>query len=318
MQANEQDTRVAGGRIVLAGGSGFIGSALAPRLVEAGYEVTVLTRGESRGAGPVRYRQWDARTAGPWAAELDGAAAIVNLVGRSVDCRKTAANRKVILESRVDSIRALGMACRQLSRPPGVWVQSGTAHIHGDPPGDTLITDDSPLGTGLAPDVAQAWEAALHEAAPPNCRTVILRISFVLGRNGGALRTLAGLAKWFLGGRTGSGRQWISWIHEADLIAIILRSLSDSSMRGTYLTTAPEPVTNAQFMRELRRALRRPWSPPVPAPIVRLGARMMRTDPELALLGRRCVPQRLLENGVTFEFPSLHQALIDLVGHPRD
>lgn len=314
VQANLKDAPPANGRIVLAGGSGFIGSALVPRLVQAGY-VTVLTRGAPREDGRVRYVQWDARTIGPWATELDGAAGIVNLVGRSVDCRKTAANRKVILESRVDSVRALGAACRQVGRPPRVWVQSGTAHIHGDPPEDALITDDSPLGTGLAPDVAQAWEAALHDAAPPNCRTVILRISFVLGRNGGALRTLSRLAKWFLGGRAGSGRQWISWIHEADLIAIILRALSDTNMRGSYLTTAPEPVTNAQFMRELRRSLRRPWSPPVPAPIVRLGAWMMRTDPELALLGRRCVPERLQKEGVTFEFPSLCEALNDLVGH---
>jgi uncharacterized protein (TIGR01777 family) len=258
--------------------------------------------------------QWDGRTAGAWAAELDGAAGIVNLVGRSVDCRKTAANRRVNLESRVDSVRALGLACGQVARPPGVWVQSGTGHIYGDPPGDTVITDDSPLGSGFAPDVGRAWEAALAEAAPADCRCVVLRISFVLGRQGGALRTLSRLARCFLGGAAGSGRQWISWIHEADLIAIILRALADPAMHGTYLTTAPSPVTNAEFMRELRRALGRPWSPPVPAPVVRLGAWLMRTDPELALLGRRCVPARLLAEGMAFEFPVLAGALRDLVG----
>src|SRR4051812_28722280 len=141
VQANIQGASPSRGRIVLAGGSGFIGSTLAPRMVEAGYDMTVLTRGPSREAQRIRHVQWDARTIGPWATELDGASAIVNLVGRSVDCRKTAANRKVILESRVDSVHALGAACRQVARPPGVWVQSGTAHIHGDPPGDTIITD---------------------------------------------------------------------------------------------------------------------------------------------------------------------------------
>jgi uncharacterized protein (TIGR01777 family) len=313
VQANGEVAPPARGRIMLAGGSGFIGSALAPRLVEAGYDVTILTRGPSREAGRIRHVNWDARTLGPWATELDGAAAIVNLVGRSVDCRKTAANRKVILESRVDSVRALGAACRQVARPPSVWVQSATAHIHGDPPGDTIITDDSPLGTGFAPDVGRAWEAALAEAAPPSRRTVVLRISFVLGRNGGALRTLAGLTRWFLGGAAGSGKQWISWIHESDLIAIIQRALTNPHIQGTYLTTAPQPVTNAQFMRELRRALGRPWSPPVPTPIVRLGAWMMRSDPELALLGRRCVPERLLNEGISFEFQSLRESLTDLV-----
>jgi hypothetical protein len=305
-----------GGRIMIAGGSGFIGTALTPRLLDAGYDVTVLTRGPSRQAGRVRHAQWDGRSPGAWAAELDGAAGIVNLVGRSVDCRKTAANRKVILESRVDSVRALGAACRQVSQPPPVWVQAGTAHIYGDPPGDQIVTDDSPLGTGFAPDVGRAWEGALRESAPPGCRTVVLRISFVLGRHGGPLRTLAGLAKWFLGGAAGSGRQWISWIHEEDLIAIILRALSDPAMSGPYLTTAPEPVTNAEFMRELRQELGRPWSPPVPSPIVRLGAWMMRTDPELALLGRRCVPAKLLAAGMTFQFPSLGAALADLLSGP--
>lgn len=314
VQAGIQGAPPVGGRIVIAGGSGFIGSALTPKLLAAGYDVTVLTRGPAREDGRLRHVQWDARTVGPWASELDGAAGIVNLVGRSVDCRKTAANRKVILESRVDSVRALGTACRQVDRVPGVWVQAGTAHIWGDPPGDTVVTDDSPLGSGFAPDVGRAWEAALRESAPPEFRSVVLRISFVLGRQGGPLRTLAGLAKWFLGGAAGSGRQWISWIHEEDLVAIVLRALGDAQMSGPYLVTAPNPVTNAEFMRELRRALGRPWSPPVPGLIVRLGAWMMRTDPELALLGRRCVPTKLLAAGATFRFPSLGAAISDLLG----
>lgn len=317
VQADVQSAPPAGGRIVIAGGSGFIGSALTPKLLAAGYDVTILTRGPSHEEGRVRHVQWDAHAVGPWAAELEGAAGIVNLVGRTVDCRKTPANRKEILESRVDSVRALGAACRQVRQSPGVWVQAGTAHIWGDPPGDTIITDESLLGTGFAPDVGRAWEAALHESAPPGCRTVVLRISFVLGRHGGPLRTLAGLAKWFLGGAAGSGRQWISWIHEEDLVAIILRALDDPALEGPYLTTAPEPVTNAQFMRALRKKLGRPWSPPVPAPIVRLGAWMMQTDPELALLGRRCVPEKLVATGATFRFPSLGEALADLLAEPR-
>jgi uncharacterized protein (TIGR01777 family) len=300
-------------RVILAGGTGFIGSALAPVLIEHGYDVTILTRGPARTQGPVRHVTWDAATAGPWSAELEGAAAIVNLVGRTVDCRKTPANRRVILESRVNSVRALGEARRARAHPPTVWVQTATAHIYGDT-ADEFLDESSPIGQGFAPQVGVAWEQALEQFAPPpaQCRRVILRISFVLGRHGGALRTLSRLARWFLGGATGSGRQYISWIHEADLQAIILRAITSPQMHGVYVVTAPNPVTNAQFMRELRRSVRRPWSPPVPEVMVRLGAWMMQTDPQLALLGRRCVPTRLLAEGFAFQFPELRAALQDL------
>src|SRR5690349_20647892 len=144
-------------RVILAGGSGFIGTALAPVLVANGYDVTVLTRGAGRVEGAVRYVSWDARSAGAWAAELDGAAAVVNLVGRSVDCRKTEANRRIILESRVDSVRALGEAWRACARPPAVWVQTSTAHIYGDT-ADEVLDESSPIGVGFAPQVGLAWE----------------------------------------------------------------------------------------------------------------------------------------------------------------
>lgn len=300
-------------RIILAGGSGFIGSALAPVLFANGYEPVILSRNPSTTNGFIRHVQWDARTAGPWAAELDGAAGIINLVGRTVDCRKSESNRREILESRVDSVRALAAACAGCQRPPPVWIQTGTAHIFGDT-GDELLDESSPIGQGFAPTVGIAWEKSLTDTHLPGCRQVILRISFVLGRHGGALRTLSRLARFFLGGSTGTGRQYISWIHEADLQAILLRALTDADMHGVYVVTAPSPVTNADFMRELRNAVGRPWSPPVPAPIVRLGARLLGTDPELALLGRRCVPTRLVREGFVFRFEELGEALQNLLG----
>lgn len=307
-------------RIILAGGTGFIGAALTPVLLDAGYDVTILTRDAapraqadgSLDAARIRHVQWDARTLGDWARELDGATAIVNLVGKSVDCRKTDLNKRIILQSRVNSVRVLGEACRLCQHPPTAWVQTSTAHIYGDT-GDELLDESSPIGTGFAPDVGVAWEQALRESTPPQCRTVILRISFVLGRNGGPLHTLTRLARWFLGGRAGSGRQWISWIHEADLQAIILQAIADERMSGVYVVTSPNPVTNAEFMATLRKAVHRPWSPPVPAPIVRLGAWILRTDPELALLGRRCGPTRLLREGQEFQFPELTVAIKDLL-----
>jgi hypothetical protein len=299
-------------RVVIAGGTGFLGQSLIEHLQQDCDEIVVLTRGVATQDRNVRYLQWDAKTAGDWAASLDGAGAVINLVGRTVDCRKTPANKRVILESRVDSVHALAVAAKQAKHPPPVWIQSATAHIYGDT-GDEVLDESSPIGTGFAPTVGTAWEKALADSVPPTIRTVVLRISFVLGRKGGALQTLARLARLGLGGRTGTGRQWMSWIHVADLNAIIRRAITDSTVSGAYVVTAPNPTTNADFMRQLRKAVHRPWSPPVPAPLVRVGALLMRTDPELALYGRRLVPTRLLREGFDFRFPELPAALKDLL-----
>jgi uncharacterized protein len=299
-------------RLVIAGGSGFLGQELIKPLLPDCQEIIVLTRGHDRTDGRVRYVHWDAKTLGGWAKHIDGADAIVNLVGRTVDCRKTDFNKRVILESRVNSVYALAAACRGAAKPPPVWVQSATAHIYGDT-GDEVLDESSPTGTGFAPMVGTAWEKALADSVPPGIRTTVLRISFVLGCSGGALQTLARLARCGLGGHTGTGRQWMSWIHAADLNAVIRRAISNERMSGVYVVTAPGPVTNRDFMRELRRAVRRPWSPPVPAPLVRVGAILLRTDPELALYGRRLMPTRLIREGFTFRFPRLPEALADLL-----
>lgn len=299
-------------RVIIPGGTGFLGQSLARVLHHAGYEVVVLTRGTAQTTPVARHVQWDAKTPGDWVQELNGAAAIVNYVGKSVDCRKTEENKRIILESRVDSVRAIGHACRQIPHPPPVWIQQSTAHIYGDTH-DEILDESSPIGTGFAPDVGTAWEAALAESVLPAQRVVTLRTSFVLGRHGGALGTLARIARLGLGGTVGSGRQYISWIHEDDVNAVVLRAMTDASMRGIYVLTGPNPVTNAAFMRELRRALGRPWSPPAPGLMVRIASRFMNTDPELALLGRRCVPTRLLAEGFAFQHPDLPEALRDLL-----
>ncbi len=296
-------------RIILAGGSGFLGTELRPIFESRGYDIIVLTRSEP---GDTSQLRWDASSAGPWVSALEGATAVVNLVGRSVDCRKTAANKREILESRIHSVRALAEGFQRCARPPAVWVQASTAHIYGDTD-EQILDESSPIGTGFAPEVGRQWERALNEADLPNVRKVILRISFVLGRYGGALAKLARLTRFFLGGTVGSGQQYISWLHIDDLAKMILRAIEQSAMRGVYVATAPEPVPNRIFMRELRRALGRPWTPPTPTPLVHLGSLLLRTDPTLATLGRRCVPTRLLAEGFTFRHPHLREALADLL-----
>jgi hypothetical protein len=297
------------GRIVIAGGSGFLGVNLARYLANFNCEVVLISRNRPTQNGQWEHAAWDARTLGDWVAKVDGAAAIVNLVGRTVDCVKSPDHCDEILRSRVEATKLLGKAIRQAKTPPPVWVQMSTAHIYGDPP-EAICDENSTFGYGLAPFVGQAWEEAFEGAVLPQIRQVVLRTSFVLGRNGGALPRLASLARWGLGGKVGHGRQGISWIHEQDMNRLFVRAISHDAMQGTYLATAPQPISNADFMRELRRALRMPIGLPALTWMVRIGAPLvMRTDPELALYGRYCVSRRLKEEGFEFEFPDVQSAL---------
>ena len=300
------------GRVVIAGGSGFLGRNLARHLTGLGCEVVVLSRTHPHGVPGARHVPWDARSDGDWEKCLDGATALVNLVGRTVDCRKTPDHADEILRSRVEATEALGRALRRVASPPRVWVQMSTAHRYGDPP-EVRIDEDSAFGYGLAPFVGQAWEEAFARALPSGVRPVVLRTSFVLGRNGGALMRLAGLARLGLGGRVGHGRQGISWLHEEDMDRLFARAIADERMTGAYIATAPNPVSNAEFMRALRKALGVPIGLPALEWMVRLAAPLvLRTDPELALYGRYCVSRRLREEGFEFRFADVDAALRDL------
>ncbi len=304
------------GPIVIAGGSGFLGVSLATHLATSSRSIVLLSRHPPKPSGPWRHVSWDARTLGAWQRELDGAIGLVNLVGRSVDCIKTPDHQDEILRSRVEATRVLGMAVRAINSPPPVWVQMSTAHIYGDPPHITC-TEDSPLGYGLAPFVGRAWEDAYNASALPSQRKVILRTSFVIGRDrgagGGALARLKTLVKFGLGGKVGGGTQGMSWIHESDMNRIFERALTDATMQGVYLATAPNPVSQCVFMRKLRKAMRVPIGLPAFAWMVRLGAPLlMRTDAELALYGRYLISQRLRDDGFEFQYAQLSDALDDL------
>lgn len=303
-------------RVVIAGGSGFLGTSLADHLAGRGWEVTILSRHAPRRPGRATFVPWDARSPGGWTDCLDGATGLVNLVGRTVDCVKTPDHCDEILRSRVEATRVLGIACRSVAAPPPVWVQMSTAHIYGDPP-TAWCDEESPFGYGLAPTVGRAWEEAFAAAILPGQRGVVLRTSFVIGRDRGAgrgaLGKLAPLARLGLGGPVGSGRQGMSWIHEADMNRLFERGLTDPAMEGVYVASSPNPVSNAEFMRCLRRAA--PW-PKVPLALpafewmVRIGAPLvLRTDPEIALYGRYVRSSRLEREGFTFRYPLLRDAL---------
>jgi len=200
----------------------------------------------------------------------------------------------------------------QLKTPPRVWVQASATGYYGDT-GDRLCGETAPNGQDPLAEICREWENTFLSAALPATRRVVLRIGFVLGREGGALPVLARLTKLFLGGSAGSGRQYISWIHLSDVVRMFAAAVASEGLAGTYNAVAPAPVTNAEFMRELRRALRRPWSPPAPALAVKLGARLMGTEGSLALISQRCSAQKLLAAGFQFQFPELSPALRHLL-----
>lgn len=302
------------GRIVLAGGTGFLGLSLARFLSGPDCEVVLLSRSAPPAGSPWKHASWDMQNVGEWAKHLDGATALVNIAGRTVDCIKTPEHVDEILRSRVESTELLGRALEGVRTPPSVWVQMSTAHRYGDSR-ERVCDEDSPFGYGLAPFVAQAWEEAHAKALLPGMRSVVLRTSFVLGRSAGALPRLAKLARIGLGGTVGSGTQGISWIHAMDLNRLFSRAITDRSMAGAYLATAPTPVSNAEFMRALRRILKVPVGLPAATWMVRIGAPLfLRTDPDLALYGRYCVSKRLREEGFEFSFPEIKRALDDLYG----
>jgi hypothetical protein len=300
-------------RVVLAGGSGFIGRTLARELLRQGYEVTVLTRFlRERDDDGIKEVEWDGEHVGEWIQFLEDAAAVINLTGRSINCRHTPENLREIVESRVNPVRAIADGIFHVKRPPRLWLQAGAIGFYGNRH-DEWCNERSSNGPGRLAEVCRRWEETFFSANAPKTRRILFRLGIVLGRDGGALPLLANYTKWFLGGAAGSGRQYISWIHYADLTRMFLRALVfDNYLAGTYNAVAPGPETNAEFMRVLRRTLYRPWSPPVPAWVVKLSCKLTQSEASLALEGCRCAPKRFLESGFEYKFPDLRGALKDI------
>jgi len=299
-------------RVVIAGGSGFLGSALAAHFRKSGHDVVVLTRKAHAREDGVREVAWNGRTFGPWAKELDGAVAVINLTGKSINCRHTDKNRREIIASRVISVRAIADAIGASATAVPVWIQASAIGIYGNA-GDVICDESAPHGNDFMADVCGQWEAAFRAAITPDSRRVVLRFGVVLGRDGGALPLLALLARWGLGGSVGSGRQYMSWIHLDDLVSIVQRAIDDAKMSGPYNAANHVPETNAAFMKRLRHVVHRPWAPPAPEFAVIIGSYIIGTEPSLALHGQRCVPRRLDEEGFAFAHENLDEALKGLL-----
>jgi len=312
-------------KIVVPGGSGQVGTILARAFHRGGHDVVVLTRRVK--PAPWRIVPWDPRQRGAWAAEIDGADVVINLAGRSVNCRYNAANRREILESRTMSVRAVGEAIAASKRPPAVWLQASTATIYAhryDAPNDEAsgilggAERDAPDTWRFSIDVATAWEKALDEALTPRTRKVKMRTAMVMSPDaGGIFATLLMLVRRGLGGSAGDGRQYISWIHELDFIGAV-EFLIAHDLEGPVNMSSPNPMPNREFMATLRRA----WGMPVGLPaakwLLEIGAAtVMRTETELVLKSRRVVPGRLLQAGFTFSYPEWPEAARELCDRVR-
>ena len=299
-------------KMILAGGTGFLGSNLARHFTGLGYQVVVLGRDRKPAPGFVH---WNGRTIGPWAAELEGAAAVINLAGRTVDCRYNEANKYAIVRSRTESTRVLGEAIVACRNPPAVWMNSSTATIYEsvdtDHPANT--EQDGLIGSSFSEMVAQKWEAEFWLAATPRTRRLALRTAIVLGRDGGALPVMARLARLGLCTSQGSGQQWISWLHAADFCRSIEFLLAHANLQGTFNLCAPHPLRNAAFNGLLDQHFRPRWHLPQPRWLPEIGAFLLRTETELILKSRKVVPQRLLEAGFRFLYPTCDLALTDLL-----
>ena len=298
-------------RIIIAGGSGFIGSALARKFTRRGYAVVILTRSPRARQDGVNEVAWDGRTPDAWTEQLDGAEAVINLTGKNINCPHTPQNLLALTASRVDSVNAIATAIAGCKTPPSVWIQASAIGFYGDT-GDKLCAESEPKGVGALAEICGAWEAAFSAANVPETRKVTLRIGFVLGRDGGALPILCRLVKFYLGGEAGNGRQYISWIHLGDLVQMFVLTAEQPRFFGVFNAVAPDAMTNAEFMGELRKTLHRPWSPPVPEFAVRLGSRLMGSEATLMLMSSCCTPERFLASEFKFQFPNLKAALTDL------
>lgn len=298
-------------KVVLAGGSGFLGKSLADYFHKQSYEVIILSRQPAGIYEGISYLQWDGQALGEWVSELEGADAVFNFTGKSVNCIYTSANREEIIRSRLDSVAVLSQAIRSCMNPPPVFIQAGSLAIFGD---TTDVCDEtSPHGKGFSVEVCQQWEQSFFAEQFPQTRQVMFRIGFVLGSNGGALEPLMKLAKSGLGGTVGKGNQYISWIHLEDMNRLFQTAMEDESYAGVYNATGPTPVTNRVFMKTLRDAVGKGWAIPTPSLFVRIGAYLvMRTEPSLALTGRNCIPARLEKQGFSFTYTDLDETLRQL------
>ncbi len=298
--------------MVIAGGTGFLGKSLSTYFVEQGYKIIILSRTHHLDTANIQYVKWDAENLGSWTTALEKASVLINLNGKSVDCRYTPENKQKIYDTRINATHILQKACKQLKHPPALWINAASATIYRHATDRAMDEQTGELGTGFSVDVCKKWEQSFFQEQHPKIRKVALRIAIVFGKKGGALAPLKQLVKKGLGGKQGSGMQYVSWLHEKDLARIIDFVIQHKDTAGVYNAAAPTPVQNISFMKKLRKLYRIPFGLALPTFALKIGAWLIQTETELILKSRRVVPTRLLKEGFRFEYPTIEETLYSL------
>jgi len=313
-------------KIAIPGGSGQVGTVLARAFHQRGHEVVVLSRKPANASW--RMVEWDGETLGEWVSEFESADAVINLAGQSVNCRYHDHNRKVIKDSRLKSTKVVGDAIAQAWKPPRVWLQASTATIYAhrfDAPNDEATgfiggsEPNAPDTWRFSIDVATSWERTLNQAPTPLTRKVLMRSAIIMNPDPGSpFDMLSRLVRFGLGGQSGDGRQYVSWIHDQDFVRAVLWLIEHEEFDGPVNLASPNPLTNAEFMRAMRSAWGMPFGLPATEWMLEIGALVLRTETELILKSRRVIPTRLLQSGFDFQFPAWPDAARDLCVRSRE
>ncbi|MBC7487055.1 MAG: TIGR01777 family protein [Cytophagaceae bacterium] len=293
-------------KIVIAGGTGFIGKYLSNYFTQQKYEVIII----SRQPDTVSWQDEQGIV-----AALEDAEMLINLAGKSVDCRYNEKNKKEILVSRIETTKALGEALKLCQNPPELWLNSSTATIYRHAEDRPMTEREGEIGTGFSVGIATQWEKALFDFHLPKTRLVALRIAIVLGKDGGVMVPLKRLVQFGLGGHQGNGKQMFSWIHQEDLKNIMLFIQKNKLMSGVYNCSAPHPVPNNIFMAALRKAMGMPFGFPSPKWLLEAGALLIRTETELILKSRWVIPEKLIESGYTFQYDTIDKAFNEIINY---
>lgn len=297
-------------KIIIAGGTGFLGQYLARYFAEKGFQIIVLSRKGHENQENIRYLKWDGKSQGSWSKALEGATMIINLAGKSVNCRYTPKNRRIILSSRIDATKAIGEAIQNCSKAPQLWINAASSTIYDHTvKGPANDEYEGKIGDDFSMNVCKAWEETFLNCTTLQTRKIYLRIGIVLGKEGGALPPNLNLVKLGLGGKQGNGQQFISWLHIEDLARIISFLQDEQKLDGGFNCVSPHPVRNAEFMKLLRQKWKALIGLPSPAWLLKIGAALIGTETELILKSRKVAPRRLLEAGFEFRYSDLSGAL---------
>jgi len=294
--------------IIIAGGSGFLGQVLEGYFTSKAYKVNVLTRYPKR-KNDIR---WNTKDLGPWTKSLESADVLINLTGKSVDCRYTEKNKTLIHDSRIDATHVLGLAINLCENPPKLWMNSSTATIYKGSLNKEMTEAHGDIGNDFSMNIAKSWETAFNAITTPKTRKIILRTSIVMGKKGGAFIPLKNLTKFGLGGKQGSGHQKVSWIHEIDFARSVAFLINNKNLKGVFNLCVPKPINNATLMASLRTTLGIPFGIPHNKTLLTLGSKLIGTETELVLKSRNVIPARLIDHGFKFKFTDINLSMRDL------